>query len=255
MRVVTIRAAHARAVHAALQERAPLVDLALHLSVRVVAPGRKQIGLERVQERIARQKASLSGVRRLWHGAQTSTSTPSWVCGVGLPVADGSHGSDGSSARANGGGVAGLGRSNVLGTRTVARLAADGQLRPARVEAIGCDIVATLDPGRVAIRAHVIPVLRGAREEQRIAGRDPSPTRRHGTSDCRLASAPAAVPHHAERLQLAAFGRDHVLLERPDTGNVSDWESSVFPPATGVVTNGAPSCSENVVAPPSLEAK
>src|SRR6185369_15212026 len=57
MRLVTIRAADTRAIHAALQERTPFVNLTLDLAIRMVATWPEQVWLERVQKRIVGEKA------------------------------------------------------------------------------------------------------------------------------------------------------------------------------------------------------
>src|SRR5262249_28053333 len=52
VRVVTVPAAHALGVHAARLERGQLVELLVHLAVRMVGVGIEELGLEGVQERL-----------------------------------------------------------------------------------------------------------------------------------------------------------------------------------------------------------
>src|SRR5678815_3615453 len=62
---------------------------------------------------------------------------------------------------------------NAARARTVTGFASDTDLRPARAESIGRCVVVLSHRGRVAVGAHVVPVLRRARPVELVGVGDP----------------------------------------------------------------------------------
>lgn len=95
----------------------------------------------------------------------------------------------------------------------VTGLAADADLSPLRVKAVGRGVVVLAYTGRVAIRAHEVPVLRRTRPVQFVAMDDPLvQVEVEPALSTRLPR--PAVPGDAQRLVAPPGKRDEVLLER-----------------------------------------
>ena len=109
----------------------------------------------------------------------------------------------------------------VSGSRPVASLAADADLRPRRMEGIGARVEVLQHVRRVAVRALVIPVLVDAGPVQPVARLDGLPRIKMKPA---LAALPlgARIPGDRQRLQPAARHGDQVLLERFDAEGVQD---------------------------------
>ena len=98
---------------------------------------------------------------------------------------------------------------------------ADVDLRPLRRVSVRLRVVALAHVGRVAVRAHEVPVLLPPGPVQLVAGGRSARSDRGGTSAGRLLSGRAS---HAivRRLQPAAGELDQVLLQRRDAERVLD---------------------------------
>ena len=114
-----------------------------------------------------------------------------------------------------------LGPGHVGGPGPVAGLAGDVELRPGRRVGVRRRGIALLHVGRVALGAHEVPVLVGARPVQRVA---------EGNLLLRVEVEPAlpsllrrpGVPADVQRLVPPAGERDEVLLQRIDAEGVGD---------------------------------
>src|SRR6476661_7464023 len=106
---------------------------------------------------------------------------------------------------------------------TMTRLAADADLDEVCLESICLAIVVLAHTGRVAIRAHEVPVLRRLRPMQLVVVRD---------ALVRIEMEPALtatilrsrVPRDRERLHAASRQLDQVLLQRRDAKGVLHLE-------------------------------
>ena len=122
-----------------------------------------------------------------------------------------------------------LGPPGVLGSRPVAGLATHIHLRPLGCVGGGGGIEVFPEIGRVAVRAHVVPVEMQAGPVEQIIGRDflvgievvpalPALVDR------------ARVPANLERLEPPAFRRQEILLQRIDSEGVFDLPVLALPP-------------------------
>ena len=235
VRVVAVGAGDALRVHAALQERAVVVDLVAHLPVGVV-----EIRLEqRDTIGVAERRAGMPGVVEL--------AAPRVASRAGLDLA--ARGSRRGARRVAGRGVdrprdaaplvqcdreplrcigpacirVELRPRDVVRARAVTGLAADVDLGPGRPVGAGRVVVVLAQVGRVAVGALVVPVLVDAGPVQRVAGLELA---------IRVEVEPALpalclgtrVPGDAERLQSPPGQLDQVLLQRMDAERVLDLE-------------------------------
>jgi hypothetical protein len=173
VRVVAIGADHAGALHATLREGSPFEDLALDLAIGVVFAAHQQQRRVGVEEARAGQRV----------GHDRACAGMAWGAGLDLrrrrlagravPVGDAArvarHEAPGAA-----GGIAQRHRQptmrdigarprlcpgHVRGTSAVAGFAADADLGPGGVVAVACRVIAALQPGRMAGRAHEVPIL------------------------------------------------------------------------------------------------
>ncbi len=110
---------------------------------------------------------------------------------------------------------------------SVTRFAADGDLRPRRREAVRRGVVVLAHVRRVAVGAHVVPVLRGPSPVQLVVARahvrvEAEPTLSAGRG-C------PAVPRRRQRLESSFGERDEVLLQWSDAERVRDCEVTRSP--------------------------
>ena len=235
VRVVAVRAGDARVKHAALQERAVFVDLAVDLPVGVIEARleqRRQIGVEEGLARhrvlgddLAAGMARGAGIdlgRSQLLGAPGNPGLrvhlPMTVIGRLQPIGQ-AHPVRIVSWLSL---LARLGPGDVAGTGAVARLAGNVDIGPARRVGIGGEVVVLLQIGRVAIGALVIPGLVAPGPVQRVAGFEFLIGVEMEPALAALVFRPA-VPGDPERLQPSARHRDQVLLQRIDPERVGDW--------------------------------
>ena len=231
VRIVAVRAGHARAVHRALEERAVLVDLVADLAVGVVARALEEAHAIRLLQRLTRQEVAPDrsaarvtsttrfhlGARRQRHGAPGDGLTRCERPAVAGRVLEG----DDEPAQGIGARDALARPRDVAGAGAVTGLARHVHVRPRGVEAVLGQPVVLLEVRRVAVGAHVVPVLQEPGPVEDIAVVDllsrvqvepalPAGRRR------------AAVPRDAEGLIAPAGKLDQVLLQRLDPEGVGD---------------------------------
>ena len=181
VRIVTITARNARPVHLALQERAVHVHFVEDLSIRVVQALFEQSRSMRIEERITRpvvvferSSASMTLGARFYLGAGRSWNRSSCIALLGAehPRASGTiFKLDGETI----GPIAVRPASSpqsVLGSGAVACLARNVDLRPGGVVLPSGKVEVLLQVGRVALGAHVVPVLVWAGPMERVVGGD-----------------------------------------------------------------------------------
>src|SRR5262245_62094295 len=112
-------------------------------------------------------------------------------------------------------------------SRTVARFAAHTQFRPGGIERLRARVVPLAEIGRVAVRAHEVPVLPEPGPVQWIGRRDPL-----AGIQVEPPLSPGGfwpgIPGNAQRLQAPARHRYQILLERIESEGVADFEVSEF---------------------------
>ena len=240
MRLMAIGTGDTGGEHPALPEGAVVVDLVLHLAVGRIEPlGQRRDGM-RVREPLAGNpilgKCAAPGVAEAagldFLAQQRWRGTAVRVAGrrIGLPGDAVAFVELNQQALGRVGGtsepppVLRLPRPiDMPRSLAVAGLAADADLRPGRRETVACRIVVLADAGRVALRAHVVPVLvqpgpmqdigmadilAGIEVEPALAARRPR----------------AAVPGDRQRLQPAVGELHQVLLQGIDAEGVFDLE-------------------------------
>ena len=230
VRVVAVGARNAARVHAALQERAVLVVLVEDLPVGLVEPLVEEGHAVRLREGLAGTPV-LADLRAPRVAPPAALDLRARVARSGEPC-DRSTGVERPGAvprrearlepfRRVAGRALTVGPGEVPGAGSVAGLAGDVDLRPARREAVLLRVVLLPDAGRVALGAHVVPVLRRTGPVQDVVEVDlvlgievepPLPAR----------GLRARVPRDAERLQAAARKLDQVLLQGRHAEGVPD---------------------------------
>ena len=185
VRLVAIAAGHALRVHAAREERTPVVHLVALLAVRMIQTGRQQRRRVVIRERLPGVIAirELSAPRmalrahvdlvvgRAGHAAHRVAALRVDRPRHAAAIAE--FGGEAAARQA----LAALGRRvcecDVLGAGPVAGFAPDTDLRPFRRVGVGRRVVVLPHVGRVAVGAHVIPVLLPLRPVQLVARIDP----------------------------------------------------------------------------------
>ncbi len=104
--------------------------------------------------------------------------------------------------------------------RSVTRLATHVDLRECAPIRVRRQVVVLLEICRVALRTHVVPILRRAGPVQRIARLD-ALVQNVGRRDVKPLF-PLGVPRDAQYLHATVGKFDHVLLQRPHTERVLD---------------------------------
>jgi len=178
VRVVAVAARHARAVHPALQERTPDEHLVALLAVGVIEARRQQ----RRQVVIHQRGASLPafGDLRATRVAGTAdfdlAAAPELrralrvsARGIDLPRGAAPFVERNRQALRRVGRWLAFRPGEMRGTRAVARLAADADLRPLRGERVLRGVVALAHVRGVTVGAHEVPVLRTLRPVQFVA--------------------------------------------------------------------------------------
>ncbi len=244
VRVVAIRARHTRGVHPALQERAVVVHLVLHLAIGAVQPLGQERGTERHQERLARDMAIDTfgaprvagrtdldldpiGARRrtAQRDARGHLHRPLHIA----PVPEGRRESHRSRRRRHGRpGRAGVGPGHVPGRRTVARLARHIGFGPRRLVRVRRPVVVLAQVRRVAGGTLRIPVLAERRPVQDVAVGHPL-TGIQVIPALTTLRRRTRVPGHAQRLVAPVRKTNQVLLERVDPEDVRDVEVAQTP--------------------------
>ena len=224
-------------MHAALQERAVFVDLAVDLPVGVIKTGFEQRRQVAVEEGLTRPRAlgdhfasRVTGRTGLELGRRQLLGAPGDAgLRVHLPMAfvgrlQPIRQAHPCSVRARRVGAAcglRLGPGDVPRARTVARLAGHVEVGPGGCIGVGGEVEVLLQIGGVAIGALVIPGLVAPGPVQWVAGLEllarvelePAPT---------ALIFRAAVPGNAERLIAPPGKGDQVLLQRIDPEGVGD---------------------------------
>ena len=215
--IVAVGAAHAGALHLALQERAVNIDLVLDLAVREVELLAQERRPEVVQER--RAVFIVLGDRR----------APRVAPGAGLDLPSGRvfFETDDQARVGVFGLLAGPRPGDVPRAGAVAGLAADVDLGPARRVAFAFEIIALAIAGRVAFAAAAVPVVQPSGPVARIAGRD------LGVGQQVEPALSLRVPGDGQRLQPAPRLRDQVLLQGGYAEGIDDLE--IGEPAVGAI--------------------
>ncbi len=264
--VVAVGARDAPRVHPALQERAPVVDLVLHLPVRVVQPLLEQRRVMRLAKELAGQvvlgEQASSRVaagthlvldpelRRLLRDGDAPLH-------VHLPAAVPpfveAHHDAGVALRLRAAGLGRLRPGHVPGARAVAGLARDVDLGERRAEAVFRPAVVLAEVGGVALRALRVPALGELRPVENVEVID---------ALARVEVEPAlasllgrtGVPADSERLVASVRQLDEVLLQRGEAEDVVDRVVGPGPvrtvgedevaPALPVETGGDPGVGE-----------
>jgi len=237
VRIVAIAAGHAAPVHPALEERAPDVHLVALLAVGVVEARREERREVVIEERLPGAVAlrdlrapGVAGRARL--DLAVLLPRPATGDGAGRRVDPPGHPATlvegdrpsllrvGASRRARPG--------DVRRAWPVARLASDRQLGPGGRVPVARGIVALADARRMAIRAHVVPVLRAPRPVELVAVVDLL-----GGIEVKPPLAAlrrrARVPGDGERLEASAGELDEVLLQRLEAERVLHLELCELP--------------------------
>ena len=237
MGVVTVGAGHARALHPALDERAPLVDLSEDLTVRVVEMGleqRRDVGVEKglaigmgVDDRTPPRMTAGTDLH-LGRGpgrprplGDTALAVLDGPRAVAPPEVHDEAGCARRRPRCPGG--ARLGPGDVGRGGTVAFLAGHRELRPGSGVAVRGEVVSLPEVRRVALGALEVPRLLPARPVKRVR----RPERLVGieVKPALTALGPGPrVPGQAQRLEPTARERDEVLLEGIDAEGIGDLE-------------------------------
>ncbi len=207
VRIVAVAAAHALAVHPALDEGAVHVDLGLDLTVGVIQVFAQQLRLEVVQKRTTDS----------WLGAHRVAAGVAARAGLDLParVAPRELHRQAVVGRTRLG--AGCPRQ-VRAGRPVAGLAAHVDLGPGRAVRVRLDVVALAQIGGVTLGAHAVPALVASGPVQGIV---------RGDALVGIEVEPAlslGVPREGQALDAAAGELDQVLLERLDAERVPHLE-------------------------------
>ena len=236
VRLVTIAAGHARMRHPALQEGSVVVDLAALLAIgkvhrrlersRLVEVEQRRAGLVAVGDLRPPRVALRARVDLTCGRARSAAHRPECV-GIDRPRDVAAFGEMDREAVA---GASGVGRSrggarrlDVFRSRPVAGLTRDIDLTPCGLEAIGRRVVVLAQIGRVAIRAHEVPVLLAPCPVQLVAV--PDVLAGIEMQPALTAGGPlAGIPRDRQRLHAAARLFDQVLLQRVDAERVLDLE-------------------------------
>ena len=208
--VVAVAAAHVALVHLALRERAVNVDLVEDLAVGEVQALVEQARQEGVHEGAAVVvEIAHRGAPRVARRAQLDVLARAQA-GGGLhqPEIGGRRTRD----------VGDLGPLDVQRTRSVAGFAADVDVRPGGRVAVGLRIVVLVEVGRVALRAHAVPVLRRVGPVKPVVRVD---VLDRGDAEPAVL---ARVPGDRQGLQAPARERHEVLLQREPAEGVGDLE-------------------------------
>ena len=240
VRLVAIAAGDAGREHPALLERAVVVDLVQHLPVGTVEPARERRDGMRVRERApghpllgklaAARVTQAAGLDLLAH--ERGRDVPARVARVRIDRPDDTvafvEPDQQTFAR-----VIALaerppallrpGPADVPRALSMTRLAAHADFREARGEAVGRRVVVLAHAGRMALRAHEIPVLVQPGPVQHVVVLDLLVRIEMEPALAALVLRPA-VPGERQRLQAAVGKLDQILLQRIDAERVLDLE-------------------------------
>ena len=249
VRLVTIAAGDAGREHLALLERAVVVDLVQHLPVGTVEPARERRDGMRVRERAPRHPrlgklaaarvTQAAGLDLLAH--ERGRDVPARVARVRIDRPDDTvafvEPDQQTLAR-----IIALaerppallrpGPAGVPGPLSMTRLAAHADLREARGEAVGRRVVILAHAGRMAPRAHEIPVLVQPGPVQHVVVLDLLVRIEMEPALAALLLRPA-VPGERQRLQASVGKLDQILLQWLDAERVLDFKRRQ--PAVGPV--------------------
>ena len=237
MGFMAVRAGDPRAMHPALDERSPLVDLPEDLPVRVIEPGLEEgrhVGVEegpavrmRVHDRPPARVTAGADVelRRGPGGPRPLGDAALAVLHGPRPIAppEPHDETGGAGGRAGRPGRPRFGPGDMGRAGPVALLAGHGQLGPGRGVAVRGLVVPFPEIRRVALGALEVPRLLTARPVKRVRG-----AQRHVRVEMEpplpALGARPRVPGQPERLEPAAGQRHEVLLQGVDAEGVGDLE-------------------------------
>ncbi len=189
MRIMTIAAGHASALHATLHETAPFEDLALHLAISVMRPACRGTGAWVSRKRAPGCGSATIGRARAWQGAQLSS------CAAAPPTAH---------CRAH---------PRRQSARRRPKHRADADLGPGRVVAITRRGIFAGDACGVAGGAYEVPVLVAPGPVQRVA-RWQRLIRHQMVPALAALLGRAAAPRPRQNLPPAVGEEHEVLLQR-----------------------------------------
>jgi len=242
MRVVAVRAGDPRPVHAALEERAPLVDFAEDLAVGMVERGIQQGRRVRVEERLAvgmrvddRPAARMAPRAdvELHRGPRRPRPLGDAALGIlhgpgSVAAPEGDHQAVTAPRLVRGPRGPGLRPGHVGRSGPVTLLARHRDVRPRGGVAVRREVVSLPEIRRVAFGALVVPRLLAPRPVEGIRR-----TERHVRVEMEppLASlgARARVPREAQRLDPTVGEGHQILLERVDAERVGNLELTGLP--------------------------